>query len=234
MCDAENCPRSFHFSCVGVSGDVLPTGKPSCSHLLISKKPHTHCLLLEDWFCPHHPTEHPSGVLLRLLSWELELRQVAVSSALVQRKLQVLVGGLSRQEQNHVVHLMKSHSYDPFAPRSTDYYLKQLLEDKDVRFSLAAPAAPASSAVVAAPPQPVLHQPILFLDLTQYRSKVGCHVSVRVAGSTHGIVYGSSIYSDDSDINTAAVHAGVVSEGETKQVTVITKGPQKRCMPLAG
>jgi hypothetical protein len=167
-------------------------------------------------------------VLLRLLSWELELRQVAVSSALVQRKLQVLVGGLSSQEQNHVVHLMKSNAYDPFAPRSTDYYLKQLLEDTDVRFSSAAPAAPAASAVVAAPPQPVLQQHIQFLDLTQYRSKVGSHVSVHVVGLTHGIVYGSSIYSDDSDINTAAVHAGVVSEGEAKQVTVITKGPQKR------
>ncbi len=149
---------------------------------------------------------------------------MAVSSALVQRKLQVLVGGLSRQEQSHIVHLMKSNAYDPFAPRSTDYYLKQLLEDTDVRLSSAAPA----SAVLAAPPQPVLQQQIQFLDLTQYRSKVGSHVSVHVVGSTHGIVYGSSIYSDDSDMNTAAVHAGVVREGEAKQVTVITKGPQKR------
>ena len=54
--------------------------------------------------------------------------QVAVSSALVQHTLKVLVGGISRQEQNHAVHLMKSHSYDPFAPRSTDYYLKQALD----------------------------------------------------------------------------------------------------------
>jgi hypothetical protein len=27
MCDAQNCPRSYHFSCVGLSDHCLPTGE---------------------------------------------------------------------------------------------------------------------------------------------------------------------------------------------------------------
>ena len=66
------------------------------------------------------------------------------------------------------------------------------------------------------------------LDLPSHRGKVGFHVSVSVTGSGIGIVYGSSIYSDDSCLHTAAVHAGIVNVGQSKTVIVVTKGPQKR------
>jgi hypothetical protein len=234
MCDAENCPRSYHFSCAGLSGDVLPTGDslgPIC-HFKETSYPLT---FSEDWFCPSHPFEHPSGVLLRLLSWELELRKVEVGSAHVQNKIQVLVKRLSKTEQNRLVQHITNHAYDPNDPNSLEFHLNQLLKDVNLSTPSTAFASSSSAAFERvsdqsqhALQQPVLQQPVLHLDLTQHRKKVGTHLSVYVTGALDGTVYGSSIYSDDSDMNTAAVHSGIVKVGESKQVTVVTKGPQKR------
>ena len=58
------------------------------------------------------------------------------------------------------------------------------------------------------------------LDLGYYRDKVNEVLNVKVTGKLGGSVWGNGIYTDDSDISTAAVHAGVVKYGETKTVKI--------------
>jgi hypothetical protein len=58
------------------------------------------------------------------------------------------------------------------------------------------------------------------LDLTYYRSKINETLNVTVTGRLDGSVWGNGIYTDDSDVSTAAVHAGIVKFGETKTVRV--------------
>ncbi|WP_312832794.1 stalk domain-containing protein [Sedimentibacter saalensis] len=58
------------------------------------------------------------------------------------------------------------------------------------------------------------------LDLTYYRSRVNETLNITVTGRLDGSVWGNGIYTDDSDVSTAAVHAGIVKYGETKTVRV--------------
>ncbi len=53
-----------------------------------------------------------------------------------------------------------------------------------------------------------------------YRSHVGETLTFRVTGSTGGTVWGTDIYTDDSSLATAAVHAGLLRPGEEGIVTV--------------
>ena len=57
-------------------------------------------------------------------------------------------------------------------------------------------------------------------SLTSYRNKVGQTFEFTVTGSAAGSVWGTDVYTDDSNVAKAAVHAGVVGVGETKTVTV--------------
>lgn len=57
-------------------------------------------------------------------------------------------------------------------------------------------------------------------NLTSYRDKVGQAFLFTITGTTNGTVYGDGVYTDDSELATAAVHAGIVSPGETKDVQV--------------
>lgn len=57
-------------------------------------------------------------------------------------------------------------------------------------------------------------------NLTAYRDKVGQTFRFLVTGSTEGKVWGTGIYTDDSHLGSAAVHAGVLKPGETGVVTV--------------
>lgn len=70
-------------------------------------------------------------------------------------------------------------------------------------------AAAVASTVLAAP-----------ANLTGYRSRVGQSFELLVTGITSGAVWGTDVYTDDSYVGLAAVHAGVVAPGETKVVTV--------------
>jgi hypothetical protein len=56
--------------------------------------------------------------------------------------------------------------------------------------------------------------------LADYRSKIGKVLQFAVTGSTTGSVWGDGTYTDDSDLDTAAVHAGLVKEGENGTVAV--------------
>ena len=57
-------------------------------------------------------------------------------------------------------------------------------------------------------------------NLTSYRDRVGQSFTFTVTGSNRGSVWGSDIYTDDSSLAAAAVHAGAIGMGETGPVTV--------------
>ena len=59
-----------------------------------------------------------------------------------------------------------------------------------------------------------------YLYLEEYRGMGETILNVTVTGTTEGNVWGTGIYSDDSDISKAAVHAGIVKIGETKTVRI--------------
>jgi len=57
-------------------------------------------------------------------------------------------------------------------------------------------------------------------NLVGYRNKVGGVYQFTVTGVARGAVWGTDVYTDDSTVAVAAVHAGVLAAGETKTVTV--------------
>jgi len=58
-------------------------------------------------------------------------------------------------------------------------------------------------------------------DLVGYRGNNYQNYTFTLTGSTTGSLWGTTIYSDDSHIAVAAVHAGFVTVGQTSIVTVI-------------
>jgi hypothetical protein len=57
-------------------------------------------------------------------------------------------------------------------------------------------------------------------NLVNYRGEIGQTYLFQVVGSTQGSVWGTDIYTDDSALATAAVHAGVLREGQIGVVRV--------------
>ncbi|MBM4075276.1 MAG: hypothetical protein FJ267_06495 [Planctomycetes bacterium] len=60
-------------------------------------------------------------------------------------------------------------------------------------------------------------------NLFMHTSKIGQSFKFTVTGRTSGPVWGTGVYTTDSDLATAAVHAGVVKNGETRTVKVTIK-----------
>lgn len=58
-------------------------------------------------------------------------------------------------------------------------------------------------------------------SLTSFRNRMGEAISFRVRGSSAGGVWGTGIYTDDSRLATAAVHAGVLRPGQEGVVRVL-------------
>lgn len=60
-------------------------------------------------------------------------------------------------------------------------------------------------------------------SMTTYRGKTGNIYSFRITGKNSGRIWGGDgkVYTDDSELATAAVHAGVLRNGETGVVTVM-------------
>ena len=58
-------------------------------------------------------------------------------------------------------------------------------------------------------------------NLTSFRDQAGRTYTFDVTGSDQGPVWGSGIYTDDSSLATAAVHAGLLRVGQRGQVTVM-------------
>jgi hypothetical protein len=65
-------------------------------------------------------------------------------------------------------------------------------------------------------------------NLTDYRDRVGQTFVFTVTGATDGTIYGDGVYTDDSPVAVAAVHAGVVSAGDSKDVHVMILPGQQR------
>jgi hypothetical protein len=57
-------------------------------------------------------------------------------------------------------------------------------------------------------------------DLRKWEGAVGQSLLFQVTGQTSGPVYGTDIYTSDSRLAAAAVHAGVLQTGETRIVRV--------------
>lgn len=64
------------------------------------------------------------------------------------------------------------------------------------------------------------------VSLADYAGKIGGVVCYPLVGTLDGRLYGTSVYTDDSDLATAAVHAGVLRVGETKNITIRIIGGQ--------
>ncbi|GAB5562468.1 MAG: hypothetical protein SynsKO_41150 [Synoicihabitans sp.] len=63
-------------------------------------------------------------------------------------------------------------------------------------------------------------------NLVGFRNRSGQSLQFSVTGSTSGTIWGSGIYTDDSSVAAAAVHAGVVAPGQTAEVTINILGGQ--------
>ncbi|PQO22031.1 hypothetical protein C2I36_15205 [Rhodobacteraceae bacterium WD3A24] len=57
-------------------------------------------------------------------------------------------------------------------------------------------------------------------NLTSYRQNVGQTLQFQVTGSTNGPIWGTGIYTDDTALSVAAVHAGVLRPGQTGVIAV--------------
>lgn len=86
------------------------------------------------------------------------------------------------------------------------------------RIELVKLTGPASSAGVRQDPG----------NLTGYRDQVGQSVEFAVIGANEPGIYGSDIYSDDSPLSVAAVHAGLLQPEEKGVVKVTILGPQEK------
>ncbi|MCC6491619.1 MAG: hypothetical protein IT424_01210 [Pirellulales bacterium] len=78
------------------------------------------------------------------------------------------------------------------------------------------PAAAVVGAVVTVPPA----------TMAGYRGRNGETIAFELVGSTEGAIWGDGVYSDDSSLSTAAVHAGLLKPGE-KGVVRVTVLPGK-------
>ena len=82
----------------------------------------------------------------------------------------------------------------------------------------------AAFAVALALCQPVLADDVLRLpdigNMADFRGQNGATGTFEVTGALDGRVFGTGIYTDDSDVPTAAVHAGLVGVGETRNLTI--------------
>lgn len=57
-------------------------------------------------------------------------------------------------------------------------------------------------------------------NMVDFRGQSGATGVFQVTGALDGRVYGTGVYTDDSDVPTAAVHAGLVGVGETRNLTI--------------
>jgi len=86
-------------------------------------------------------------------------------------------------------------------------------------------AEQAASANVIMPPTPAAVESTC-PSPSLLRGRIGESFICRITGSTSGTVWGTDVYTDDSDVATAAVHAGVLASGQTGLVKVTIVPPQ--------
>jgi LCCL domain len=82
------------------------------------------------------------------------------------------------------------------------------------------PSQPTGPAVAGVQPDPgTLHG---------FRDQVGKTFTFEVTGSDAGTVYGTDVYTDDSELATATVHAGVLKKGQKGTVKVTLLAGQEK------
>jgi hypothetical protein len=94
-------------------------------------------------------------------------------------------------------------------------------------------AWPRAFSMALAPPAPAPEQCSGACLVNQCHA-VGEVRYVAVVGSASGAIWGTSIYSDDSPVGTAAAHAGLVAVGEAKNLVATCTGPQQTFEGTAG
>jgi len=100
---------------------------------------------------------------------------------------------------------------------STSQFGDQPMKLSDVR-SLSVPGAesePAAAAAIENAPD----------SLMRLQGNIGKTYRFRVTGNVNGSVWGSDVYTTDSSLETAAVHAGVLKPGQTGIVKVTFLAP---------
>lgn len=97
----------------------------------------------------------------------------------------------------------------------TKQFGEQTLKLADVRMLALPSAQPAVPKNVRADPG----------HLAEFRGHVGKVFAFRVTGAATSSIWGSDLYTLDSSLATAAVHAGLVKVGETKVVLIKILGP---------
>jgi beta-lactamase regulating signal transducer with metallopeptidase domain len=94
-------------------------------------------------------------------------------------------------------------------------------------FGAASRNALTRSAYDDAPAEALKAYPDAAGSLTSYQSRLGEQFDFRVTGSTQGSIWGTDLYSHDSVLAVAAVHAGLLQVGQSGIVRVtILKGPK--------
>ncbi len=96
----------------------------------------------------------------------------------------------------------------PYQAWTASYQIERV--QGDVRATRASSTSTSTSSKILADPG----------DLQGYRDKVGQSFLFRVTGTTTGAVWGTGVYTDDSTLATAVVHAGVLGKGQTGVVKV--------------
>lgn len=80
--------------------------------------------------------------------------------------------------------------------------------------------------------QPVVSAEVYALpdsgNMVDFRGQDGATGLFEVTGATDGEIFGTSVYTDDSDVATAAVHAGIVRPGETRDLTIEIVGSKSK------
>lgn len=66
------------------------------------------------------------------------------------------------------------------------------------------------------------------VNMSGYRDRVGESFVFRICGTAHGSVWGTDLYTYDSDLAAAAVHCGVLGSGETALLRVTMFPPLKK------
>lgn len=96
----------------------------------------------------------------------------------------------------------------------------------EVLTALGAPPAPLPSPQPRVPVAFPLEVSPTVATLADLRGCLNLAVRIKVTGTLDGSVWGTDVYTDDSALGAAAVHAGLVKPGETADVVVWIGGPR--------